>query len=375
MVAGQALRVGIISANWGARAHLPAWRTLDGIEVTAICTSRRETAETAATRHGVSRPFWDFRALAADPDIDIIDVGSRPPLRHDMVLAALSAGKHVYNGIPFAACMADSRRMLDAWRAAGTVAAVDAFIQATPALARLKELIDEGAIGEVFGARCSLDVALFTETRTNAPGYVWFADRANGASAMRNNGSHMIHLLVHLFGPVEAIVSDQSLRLPRWPRADGTTIEPEVADTSASILRFASGLSVEVSTCWSMVDAPGFRFEVWGARGRLEASSPNFPQSFNTRLFAGKIGGFERTTVEVEIPERLKVLPGSTAHGDAAAPGLFPMARAFASMRAAIRGEAAAAAPDFAQAHHVQQVVEAAERASDERRWVRIDEV
>ena len=42
------LKVGIISANWGAMAHLPAWRSLPGVEVTSICTSRQETAEAAA---------------------------------------------------------------------------------------------------------------------------------------------------------------------------------------------------------------------------------------------------------------------------------------------------------------------------------------
>ena len=59
------LRVGIISANWGAMAHLPAWRGVPGVEVTAICTSRRETAEAAAARFGVARPFWD--AIASAP--------------------------------------------------------------------------------------------------------------------------------------------------------------------------------------------------------------------------------------------------------------------------------------------------------------------
>jgi predicted dehydrogenase len=56
------LRVGIISAAWGGFAHLPAWRALPGVEVTAICTSRRETAEAAAQRLGIARPFWDAAA-------------------------------------------------------------------------------------------------------------------------------------------------------------------------------------------------------------------------------------------------------------------------------------------------------------------------
>ena len=95
------LRVGIMSANWGAFAHLPAWRSIPGIEVVAICTSRRETAEAAAKRCGIAAPFWDAQAMAAHPDIDILDCGTRPSVRDPVVASALRNGKHVYNAIPF----------------------------------------------------------------------------------------------------------------------------------------------------------------------------------------------------------------------------------------------------------------------------------
>ena len=64
--------------------------------------ARRETAEAAARQHGLARPFWDFHALCADPQIDIVDCGTRPRLRQQMVAAALAGGKHVVNQIPFA---------------------------------------------------------------------------------------------------------------------------------------------------------------------------------------------------------------------------------------------------------------------------------
>jgi len=64
-MASPPLRVGIISAAWGAKAHLPAWRSLDGVEVTAICTSRPETAAKAADDYQVARAFHDFRAMIA----------------------------------------------------------------------------------------------------------------------------------------------------------------------------------------------------------------------------------------------------------------------------------------------------------------------
>lgn len=90
------VRVGIVSAAWGAFAHLPAWRALDGVEVTAICTSRRETAEAAAERLQIARPFWDALEMCRNPDIDIVDLGTRPGTRLPWVLEALKHGKHIY---------------------------------------------------------------------------------------------------------------------------------------------------------------------------------------------------------------------------------------------------------------------------------------
>src|SRR3546814_4809300 len=80
--------------------------------------------------------------MAADPDIDIIDCGTRPNIRHAMVLAALRNGKHVYNGIPFAADLEQARQLRDAWRASGKVAVVDAFSQWLPAHRAAREMID-----------------------------------------------------------------------------------------------------------------------------------------------------------------------------------------------------------------------------------------
>jgi len=120
------LRVGIISANWGAFAHLPGWRAVPGVEVVGICTSRRETAEAAAARCGIERAFWNAQEMAADPDIDIVDCGTRPSIREAMVLACLRNGKHVYNAIPFAASLDGARTLHDAWRQSGTVSVVDA---------------------------------------------------------------------------------------------------------------------------------------------------------------------------------------------------------------------------------------------------------
>src|SRR4051794_7829999 len=69
-MAGDTLRVGIISANWGVAAHLPAWRAHPDIEVAGICTAHQETAEAAAAANHIPRAFWDYRRMSQDPDID-----------------------------------------------------------------------------------------------------------------------------------------------------------------------------------------------------------------------------------------------------------------------------------------------------------------
>src|SRR3546814_1737670 len=84
-----------------------------------------------------------------------------------MVMAALAAVKQGYNGIPFAKDLADARAMAAAWRSAGTVAVVDAFMQAVPAIVHMKAMIAAGWIGEVFGADVAFEVPLFSVAQTN----------------------------------------------------------------------------------------------------------------------------------------------------------------------------------------------------------------
>jgi len=363
------LRVGIISAAWGARAHLPAWRSLEGVEVTAICTSRPETAARAAEQFGVARAFHDFRAMAADPQIDIVDCGTRPVLRRDMVLAALGAGKHVYNGIPFARDLTDAGAMTRAWRSAGTVALVDAFMQAVPALVRMRAMIADGWIGDPFGAEIAFDAPLFTAAQTNVPGYAWFADPANGASALRNLGSHMLHLLVHFFGPVASVAADTSLALAEWP-LEGGAVRPQVPDRASLLLRHRSGLPVRLEANWARIGGDGFRFAVWGSRGQLQARAPVFPMAHDTRLLGTRDPRLGSTCLaELSLEPADLAIPGCSAVPDRPETGLFALAAIFAAMRDAIRG-CAPAGPDFAQAFHVQEVVETAARAAAKRCWI-----
>ena len=364
------LKVGIISANWGAMAHLPAWRAVPGVEVVGICTSRQETAEAAAQRYGIARAFWDAEAMAADPGIDILDCGTRPNIREAMVLAALRNGKHVYNAIPFAADLDGARTLHDAWRASGVTGIVDAYCEWLPQFALARQLIDDGRLGQPFGGTCLFNLSLFNNPDPRFP-YNWFAKGGLGVSAVRNLGSHALHMLTFLFGEVDEVVAHDTQLLKEWRFTDGATIPAETNDFADMLLRFRSGLTLQFQVSWNAPVPAGWSLDVFGSGGRIAINAPNFPTARDTVLQAGAAGG---TLEPVPMPERLLHSPDVLIDYTAPMPPAYPMALSMNGMVRAIRGEQPAR-PDFAQAWAVERVQEAIRRSSAERRWVGIAEI
>jgi len=373
------LRVAIVSAAWGVVSHLPAWRVLaDEVEVAGIMTSREETASAAARETGIPRAYWDITTLCADPDIDIVDVGTQPRTRQALALAVLKAGKHVYSGMPFATGADWAQRLLDEQRRQGVVGMVDATIQAVPAVVRMKEMIDEGFLGDIWFAHTRFNQPLFNRPPAGWP-YKWFAEEGSGASAVRNLGSHALHPMVHMIGPVAEVVGRNETYVDTWNFADGDVLRPANPDTSAVLLKFASGALGTLVTSWVAADGAGWSLEIHGSKGRLLAEGSPFPTARGTRLYAGPVSTSYVPTGEwQELPDRLTTLPGSLldpaypdrARAEARKPGPqdLEMARMFREMIGAIR-TGTRASPDFAQALHVQQIVEAAYRSDASRRW------
>jgi predicted dehydrogenase len=376
---GRKPRVVIISAAWGVAAHLPAWRVLaDEVEVIGIMTSREETAVAAARANGIPRAYWDIDTLCADADVDIVDVGTQPRIRQLLCAKVLAAGKHCYAGIPFATDTVWSQRLLDAQRSAGVVGMVDATIMAVPAVVRMKEMIDEGFLGDIWFAHSRFNQQLFNQPPAHWP-YKWFADEGAGASGLRNLGSHALHPMVHLLGPVAEAIGSNIRCLDSWHYADGEVAYPANPDSVVAMLRFASGAVSSLATSWVAADGPGWSLEIQGSKGRLLAEGAPFPTAEGTRLYAGPVGtSYVPVGTWQDLPARLTTLPGSlldpaypdraAAEAHRAGPQDLVMGSMFRAMLATMRGEAVAQ-PDFARAHHVQQVVQAICRSDESRTW------
>src|SRR5438034_8859074 len=95
------IRVGIIGANpdrgWAAEAHIPALKSLsDDFEITALSTTRRESADAASKLFGVPIAFDNHQDLVSNPAVDVVAVTVKVPYHLELATAALEAGKAVY---------------------------------------------------------------------------------------------------------------------------------------------------------------------------------------------------------------------------------------------------------------------------------------
>ena len=90
------IRVGIIGANpdrgWAAQAHIPALRSLsDDFEITALSTSRRESADAASKLFSVPTAFDNHQDLVSSPAVDVVAVTVKVPYHLELATAALAA--------------------------------------------------------------------------------------------------------------------------------------------------------------------------------------------------------------------------------------------------------------------------------------------
>src|SRR5258708_39538955 len=146
-------RVGIIGASmrsgWGRDAPIPALRALPEFEITAVSTSRQETADETAKHFGIPHAFGDPYKMVQHPDVDLVLICVRVPFHHQLGMAALSAGKHLYCEWPLAATTEQARQMRDLAVRKGGHHMVGRQARGAREFNRARDLVAEGYVGKL----------------------------------------------------------------------------------------------------------------------------------------------------------------------------------------------------------------------------------
>ena len=353
------LRLGVIGANasqgWAPRAHLPALLALPEIELAAVCTAHESTARESAEMFGARMAFHDHREMLDRKDIDAVAVLVRVPKHHGLTMDALAAGKHVFTEWPLGADLAEAEEMAALARARGVRTMVGLQARCSPALLRMRELIDEGYVGEVLAghmARFSAGVLTRTSDRT------WQSDRALGATNLSIMFGHSIDALAMCLGEPNDVSAIVSTQVTQWLESDtGRMVDVTNPDNILINGTLTSGAVMSAHIAAIPWHDDGFRLQVYGREGTIVATGPENPQIGRVRLSGGRKddSGLE----ELPIPERLTWVPNAVPEGPA-----FNVAQMWRRFAESIRtGEPAE--PDFDSAVKRHRVLEAVQRASD----------
>src|SRR5215831_4023979 len=310
------VRLGLIGASvsgtWSARSHLPALQASADVELTAVCTTKADSAEAARQAWGARLAFDDYRKMIASPEIDAVAVVVRVPSHYAPTKAALEAGKHVYCEWPLGRTTAEALELSALANANGLVTAVGLQARVNPALMHMKEQIESGFVGEVM----AVHVSLMREGVLTRPSHrTWQRDAALGANTLTIANGHTVdamRFVVGDFGRLSAVVATQA---KHWlDTGTNTLLDVTSPDNVLLSGRLASGAVVSVHIGAIPFAGSGYRMEIYGREGALVATGEDSPQLGAVSLHGAKGGN---TLASIEVPQRFTVAAPGTPSGEA----------------------------------------------------------
>ena len=353
------IRVGIIGANanygWSKRAHLPALLGLPDFELTAICTSRPETATESKEFYGAKLAFHDYDEMAGHPDVDLVVVSVSVPYHHGMVTSGLQAGKHVFCEWPLGANTGEAMELADLARDKGVHTLIGLQARGGPALLRLRELAADGYVGEMLACNMTMFLPGLMQRGLDR---AWMADRSKGANTLSIASGHALDIFCYCVGEFRELSAQVSVQLAQWATADGSPVDVDAADNVivSGILENGSAASAHIATI--PYNGSGWRMEIYGTGGTLTAQSQEMVQYGNVQLYGARGAG--QTLQPLEIPARLSSAPATVPPGEP-----YNVAQLYRVIGDAIRnGEEAQ--PDFDTAVERHRLLDLLQQSSDE---------
>jgi predicted dehydrogenase len=365
------IRLGLIGASvtgtWSARSHLPAAQASSDVELTAVCTTRADSAEAARQAWGARLAFDDYHKMIASPEIDAVAVVVRVPSHYAPTKAALEAGKHVYCEWPLGRTTAEAVELAALAKARGLVTAVGLQARVNPALMHMQERVKAGFVGEIM----AVHVCLMHEGVLSRPSNrTWQRDAELGANTLTIANGHTADAMRFVTGDFSRLTAVVSTQAKQWlDTGTNTLLDVTSPDNVLTSGRLANGAVASVHIGAIPFAGSGYRMEIYGRDGTLVVAGEDSPQLGAVALHGAQRGN---TLTSIEVPQRFTVTAPGTPSGEA-----FNVGQMYALFARAIRDPAIrngeSRQPNFATAVELHRLVDAIKQASDNGREVRFE--
>jgi predicted dehydrogenase len=306
------IRVGIIGANpdrgWAAQAHIPALKSLpQDFEITALSTSRRESAAAAGKRFDVPLAFDNAEDLVRSSDVELVAITVKVPHHFELATAAIAAGKAVYCEWPLGNGLLEAEKLAAFARQKGVLAVAGLQARSAPAVAYVRDLIGQGYVGQVLSTTLVGSGMGWGPTVDAGNAYTY--EKSNGATMLSIAVGHAADALCHCLGQMRELSATMTLRRTSFTvegtdEHRATTAEDQVAvsglldDGAAFVIHYRGGRSRGTNLLW----------EINGTDGDLQITADGgHAQIFGMAVHGGN--GDQSSLAVLPVPQQYWLAP------------------------------------------------------------------
>ena len=222
---GSRVRVGLVGLGYWGPNLARNFSAIPGCELAWLCDASFDARQKLAAAFPQARESGDIAELLADPTLDAVVLATPVPTHAALAVDVLAAGKHCFVEKPLALTSADAQLAVEGAARAGKILMVGHLLEYHPAVDRLRALVRDGELGELFyiyGNRLNLGKLRADE------------------NALWSIGAHDVSVVLHLIGEEPSECS-----------AHGASYVREgVQDVVFCFLRFPSGVSAHLHLSW-----------------------------------------------------------------------------------------------------------------------------
>jgi predicted dehydrogenase len=269
--------VGILGYGFVSRPHILALKRMREVywpppalpECVALSGRTESRLKEAASRYEVRKCFTDWREMLKDADIQVFVNCATNDAHAESCIEAAKRGRHVLCEKPLARNTAEAKRMLEAVRNAGVKHMTGFNYRFVPAVRLAKELIVQGAIGEIhhFYGRFAVDRGM----DPNIPLRWIYQKPLAGSGALGALGSHLLDLARFLVGEPVGVMAQAKIFLKKRKLLDSPEWgEVTVDDAVSALIEFENGAVGNFETSRFCPGRKNYQsFEINGSKGSI----------------------------------------------------------------------------------------------------------
>jgi predicted dehydrogenase len=247
------VRLGIVGAGSialrGLFPHLTMEDVRDRVELTAVCDPVVERAQAAANKFGVPAAYASLDELLAAGNVDAVSICSPIGVHYEQGMAAVAAGVHVHFNKSMTTTVEEADRLIAAAAGNGVKLVSSPGEMLRPRHQRIKQLLAEGAIGQLTWAVTGAAFGTYHEDEASVRGGndpltninpAWYF-RKPGGGPLYDMTVYGLHALTGILGPARRVTAFSGVRVHER-QFQGQMLPTDMDDNTLMVLDFGDAL-------------------------------------------------------------------------------------------------------------------------------------